>query len=80
MMVSGINAILGAIAHDIAHRVEWKGPGCPLISDREADNIVIERSLCSYLLEAKKSLEEFRPEVVSNGYSSAELQAILDGD
>ncbi|MFC1933893.1 hypothetical protein ACFLWC_02670 [Chloroflexota bacterium] len=53
MIVSGVNAILGAIAHDIAHRVEWKGPGYPLISDREADNIVIERSLSLYLLEAK---------------------------
>jgi hypothetical protein len=31
-----------------------KGPGYPLVSDREADNIVIERSLCPYLFEAKK--------------------------
>ena len=54
LIESGEEAILGAIAHDIAHRVGWKGPGYPLISDREADNIVIERGLCSYLLEAKK--------------------------
>ena len=54
MRMSGANAILGAIAHDIAHRIGWEGPGYPLISDREADNIVIERGLCSYLLEAKK--------------------------
>jgi len=48
MKISGIDAILGAIAHDMAHRVGWKGPGYPLISNREADNIVIERGLCSY--------------------------------
>ncbi|MFC1984754.1 hypothetical protein ACFLU0_01950 [Chloroflexota bacterium] len=54
MKMSGINTILGSIAHDIAHRVGWKGSGYQLISDRKADNIVIERSLCSYLLEAKK--------------------------
>ncbi len=42
MRMSGINAILGAIAHDTAHRVGWEGPGYPLISDREADNIVLE--------------------------------------
>jgi len=77
MRMSGINAILGAIAHDIAHRVGWEGPGYPLISDREADNIVIERGLCSYLLEAKKALEELRPEVVINGYSSKELHQRL---
>ena len=80
MRMSGINAILGAIAHDIAHRVGWEGPGYPLISDKEADNIVIERGLCSYLLEAKKALEELRPEVVINGYSSKELQEILNGN
>jgi len=78
MRMSGINTILGAIAHDIAHRVGWEGPGYPLISDREADNIVIERGLCSYLLEAKEALEELRPEVVINGYSSKELQEITD--
>ena len=80
MISSGTNAILGAIAHEIAHRVGWKGPGYPLISDREADNIVIERGLCHYVLEAKKALEELRPEVAGNGYRSEELQAILDGD
>lgn len=80
MRMSGINAILGAIAHDIAHRVGWEGPGYPLISDREADNIVIERGFCCYLLEAKKALEELRPEVVINGYSSKELQEILNGN
>ena len=56
MRMSGIDAIIGAIAHDIAHRVGWEGPGHPLISDREADNIVIERGLRSYLLETTKSL------------------------
>ena len=80
MKMSGINAILGAIAHDIAHRVGWKGPGYQLISDRKADNIVIERGLCPYLFEAKKALEELRPEVVINGYSSKELQEILKGN
>jgi len=80
MIMSGIDAILGAIAHDIAHRVGWEGPGYPLISDREADNIVIERGLCSYLLEAKRALEELRPEVAINGYGSKELQEILDGN
>jgi len=54
VVASGVNAIIGAIAHDVAHRVGWKGAGYPLISDRKADNIVIERSLCPYLLEAKK--------------------------
>ena len=54
MTASSVNAILGAIAHDIAHRVGWEGPGHSLISCREADNIVIERGLCAYLLEAKK--------------------------
>jgi hypothetical protein len=52
---SGMKAIIGVIAHDIAHRVGWEGPGHPLISDREADDIVIERGLCAYLLEAKKT-------------------------
>jgi len=50
MRMSGINAILGAIAYDIAPRVGWECLGYPLISDREADNIVIERGSCSYLL------------------------------
>jgi len=49
MRKSGMKAILGAIAHDMAHRVKWEGTGRPLISDREADNIVIERGLCAYL-------------------------------
>ncbi len=80
MIISGVKAILGAIAHDIAHRVGWQGPGYSLTSDREADNIIIEKGLCSYLLEAKKALEELRPEAVINGYSSKDLQAILDGD
>jgi hypothetical protein len=78
MRTSGINAILGAIAHEMAHRVGWKGPGYPLISDREADNIVIERGLCSYLLEAKKALEHSIPTVVMKGYCSKELQEISD--
>ncbi|MFC1874759.1 hypothetical protein ACFLY3_01180 [Chloroflexota bacterium] len=80
MRLSGVNAILGAIAHDIAHRVGWEGPGYPLISNREADNIVIERGLCSYLLEAKKALEELRPELVIDGYSSKEMREILNGN
>jgi len=80
MRMSGINAILGSIAHEIAHRVGWEGPGYSLCSDREADNIVIKRGLCSYLFEAKKALEELRPEVVINGYCSSELQQILDRD
>ena len=54
MRMSGVNATLGAVAHDIAHRVGWEDLRYPLISDREADNIVIERGLFSYLLEAKK--------------------------
>ena len=53
MRTSGIDAIVGIITHDIAHRIGWKGPGYPLISDRDADNIVIERGLCACLLEAK---------------------------
>ncbi len=36
----------------------------------------IERGLCSYLLEAKRTLEELRPEVVVNGYNSKEGQEI----
>ncbi|MFC2026880.1 hypothetical protein ACFLUX_02795 [Chloroflexota bacterium] len=80
MRLSGVNAILGAIAHDIAHRVGWEGPGYPLISNREADNIVIERGLCSYLLETKKALEELRPELVIDGYSSKEMREILNGN
>ena len=80
MRTSGIDAILGAIAHDIAHRIGWKGSGNPLISDMDADNIVIERGLCACLLEAKKALEKLRPEVIINGYSSKELQDILNGN
>ena len=53
MKMLATNAILGAIAHDIAHRVGWECPGYHLISDRGADNIVIERGLCSFLFEAK---------------------------
>ena len=78
MATSGVNAILGVIAPDIAHRVGWKRPGYPLISDREADDIIIEKFLCPYLLEAKKALEQLRPEVVFKGYSSKELQEILN--
>ena len=73
----GKKAIIGAIAHDIAHRVGWKGPGHHFISNREADKIVIERGLCAYLLEAKKVLEESRPEFIISGYSSKELQEIM---
>jgi hypothetical protein len=61
---SGLKATIGAIAHEIAHRVGWKGLGQPLISCREADLIVIERGLCAHLLEAKKTLEESRPQFV----------------
>lgn len=76
MIISGIKAIPGAIAHDIANRVEWKGPGYPLISDSEADNIVIKRGLCPYLSEAKEAREELWPEVAVNGHSSKELQEV----
>ena len=55
MRKSGMKAIIGAIGNHIAHRVGWEGPGDPLVSDREADDIVIERGLCAYLLEAKKT-------------------------
>ena len=77
MRNSGMEAIIGAIAHDIAHRIGWEGPGHHLISDREADDIVIERGLCAYLLEAKEDLEELRPESAINGYISKELQEIM---
>ena len=76
MIMSGTKAIPGAIAHNIANRVEWKGPGYPLISDREADNIVIERGLCSYLSMVIQALEELWPEVIVNGYGSKELQEV----
>jgi len=74
MRQSGLKAITGAIAHEIAHRVGWEGPGHPLISCREADQIVIERGLCAHLTEAKKNLEESRPQSIINGYSSRELE------
>ena len=77
MRQSGLNGIIGAIAHEIAHRVGWKGPGHPLIPCREADDIVIERGLCAHLLEAKKTLEESRPQFVIDGYSSKELEDIM---
>jgi hypothetical protein len=77
MRRSGLKAITGAIAHEIAHRVGWEGPGHPLISCREADQIVIERGLCAHLIEAKKSLEESRPQSIINGYSSKELEDIM---
>ena len=77
MRRSGLKAITGAIAHEIAHRVGWEGPGHPLISCREADQIVIEKGLCAHLAEAKKNLEELRPQSVINGYSSKELEGIL---
>jgi hypothetical protein len=77
MRQSGLKAITGAIAHEIAHRVGWEGPGHPLISCREADHIVIERGLCAHLLEAKKALEESRPQFPMSGYSSNELADIM---
>jgi hypothetical protein len=77
MRQSGLKAITGAIAHEIAHRVGWEGPGHPLISCREADQIVIERGLCAHLTEAKKNLEESRPQSIINGYSSRELEDIM---
>jgi len=77
MRQSELKSIIGTIAHEIAHRVGWKGPGHPLISCGEADHIVIERGLCAHLLEAKKTLEESRPQFVINGYSSKELEDIM---
>jgi len=77
MRQSGLKAITGAIAHEIAHRVGWEGPGHHLISCREADQIVIERGLCAHLTEAKKNLEESRPPSIINGYSSRELEDIM---
>jgi hypothetical protein len=77
MRRSGLKAITGAIAHEIAHRVGWEGPGHPLISCREADQIVVERGLCAHLIEAKKNLEESRPQSIVNGYSSEELEDIM---
>jgi len=77
MRRSGLKAITGAIAHEIAHRVGWEGPGPPLISCREADRIVIERGLCAHLTEAKRNLEESRPHSIINGYSSKELEDIM---
>jgi hypothetical protein len=77
MRRSGLKAITGAIGHEIAHRVGWEGPGYPLISCREADQIVIERGLCAHLTEAKKNLEELRPQSVMNGYSSKELEDMM---
>jgi hypothetical protein len=77
MRQSGLKAITGAIAHEIAHRVGWEGPGHPLISCREADQIVIQRGLCAHLTEAKKNLEESRPQSIINGYSSRELEDIM---
>ena len=77
MRQSGLKAITGAIAHEIAHRVGWEGPGHPLISCREADQIVIGRGLCAHLTEAKKNLEESRPQSIINGYSSRELEDIM---
>lgn len=61
-----LKAVIGAIAHDLAHIVEWKSPGHPIISDREADKIVIERGL-----------EELRPIFEIKGYNSKELQEIM---
>ncbi len=73
----GIKSIIGGIAHDVAHRVGWKGPGYPLSSDREADNIVIERGLGFYLLEAKKAMEQLRPGILLKGYSSREVEKVI---
>jgi hypothetical protein len=77
MRQSGLKAITGAIAHEIAHRVGWEGPGHPLISCREADQIVIDKGLCAHLIEAKKNLEQLRPQSIINGYSSKELEDIV---
>lgn len=77
MRQSELKSIIGTIAHEIAHRVGWKGPGHPLISCGEADHIVSERGLCAHLLETKKTLEESRPQFVVNGYSSKELEDIM---
>jgi hypothetical protein len=77
MRQSGLKAITGAIAHEIAHRVGWEGPGHSLIPCREADQIVIERGFCAHLIEAKKNLEESRPQSTINGYSSKELEDIM---
>jgi hypothetical protein len=74
---SGLKAITGAIAHEIAHRVGWEGLGHSLISCREADQIVIDRGLCAHLIEAKKNLEESRPQSIIDGYSSKELEDIV---
>jgi hypothetical protein len=77
MRQSGLKAITGAIAHEIAHRVGWEGPGHPLISCREADQIVIDKGLCAHLIEAKKNLEQSRPQSIIDGYSSKELEGIV---
>jgi len=77
MRKAGLNSMMGAVAHEFAHIVAWKGPGNPAISDREADSIVIDRGLCGCLLEAKKTLEELRPKFVIKGYSSKDLQAFM---
>ncbi|MFC1987462.1 hypothetical protein ACFLVH_02830 [Chloroflexota bacterium] len=77
MKNSGLTAVIGAIAHDLAHVVAWRGPGNPAVSDKEADNIVVERGLTPYLLEAKRSLEKLRPKFEIKGYSSKELQEMI---
>jgi len=56
MIVWGVNAIIGAIAYDIAHRVEWNGPGYTLIPDREADNISYRKKSMSLPVRSKKGL------------------------
>ena len=65
MRQPGLKAAIGAIAHEIADRVGWKGPGHHLISCGEADQIVSERGLCARLLQAKNTPEESRPQFVT---------------
>ena len=71
-MIYGLRAIVGMVAHDVAHRVGWIA-GYPLPSDREADDVVVARGLVYSLLAAKRALEGLRPNKVLEGYISKEL-------
>jgi len=76
-----LTILIGGIAHELGHFVLYRKSRleCSIPHDeRLVDDIVIEKGLGEYLLEAKEYIRERRPDYTFNGYTPEEIREKLN--
>ena len=70
------NVLIGGTAHELSHYIRHRVNHEPLKDqcEKTVDDMVIERGLGKYLLEAKERIREWKPSFKFNGYTPEEIR------